>query len=98
MSWDLESWTVQGGAEPTSRSPYDMVLRAVRATLIEKGFLYSMIARTVATWFALMLLAIAHGASREAVLVPRVGSGKAHLVSTAILCILIAVSSVDAMP
>jgi hypothetical protein len=45
-----------------------------------------------------MLLAIANGAFREAVLVPRVGRGKAHVSSTAILCILIAVSSLVAAP
>jgi hypothetical protein len=57
-----------------------------------------MIARTIAAWFALMLLAIANGAFREAVLVPRVGSGKAHVSSTAILCILITLSSSVAVP
>jgi len=57
-----------------------------------------MIARTIAAWFALMLLAIANGAFREAVLAPRLGSGKAHVCSTAILCILIAVSSLVAAP
>ena len=49
-----------------------------------------MLLRPLAIWLLMMLLAIANGAFREAVLVPRLGPARAHVASTAMLCLLIA--------
>lgn len=43
-----------------------------------------MIGRAFLTWLALMVLAIANGALREAVLAPQLGPGAAHLASIAV--------------
>jgi hypothetical protein len=48
-----------------------------------------MIARGLAVWLLLLGLAIANGAVREALLVPRIGAPAAHIVSTLSLCLLI---------
>lgn len=42
--------------------------------------------RTTIIWFALLAVAVANGAFREAVLIPRFGSQIGHIVSTAMLC------------
>ena len=53
-----------------------------------------MILRAFAVWAALMAVAIANGALRETVLVSRLGSGGAHLISTLLLCVaIVAVTS-----
>ena len=52
-----------------------------------------MILRAFVAWLALMVLAIANGTFREAVLAPRLGPGGAHLASTLILCLLIVLLS-----
>jgi hypothetical protein len=48
-----------------------------------------MILRAIAIWLLLLMLAIANGAFREAVLVPRLGADTGHRVSTLTLCALI---------
>ena len=48
-----------------------------------------MIGRALATWFALLLLAIANGAFRQGVLVPRLDAPLPHQISTVMLCIAI---------
>ncbi|HEU4647502.1 MAG TPA: hypothetical protein VFS33_00470 [Gemmatimonadales bacterium] len=48
-----------------------------------------MIARALAIWLLLLVLAIANGGFREAVLIPRLGPDAAHRVSTLLLCALI---------
>lgn len=48
-----------------------------------------MLVRALLAWLALLVLAIANGAFREAVFTPRVGSGAAHVLSTLTLCALI---------
>lgn len=48
-----------------------------------------MILRAIAIWLLLLVLAIANGAFREAVLVPRLGADAGHRVSTLTLCALI---------
>lgn len=45
-----------------------------------------MLSRSVAVWFGLLVLAIANGAIREALLTPRFGAGTGHAISTATLC------------
>lgn len=45
--------------------------------------------RAVVVWFGIMFLAIGNGGLREAVLVPRIGSSAAHVVSTLLLSALI---------
>jgi len=45
--------------------------------------------KTVVVWLAIMVLAIANGIVRGAVLVPRLGEHAAHVVSTLLLCGLI---------
>lgn len=57
-----------------------------------------MLLRAVVTWFVLMGLAIANGAFREAILTPRLGAAKGHIVSTVILCALIGVITWAVMP
>ena len=48
-----------------------------------------MIGRALATWFALLLLAIANGAFRQGVLVPRLDAPLPHQISTVMLCVAI---------
>ena len=45
-----------------------------------------MLFRATLVWLVLMALAIANGAFREAILVPRMGKSGAHVASTAMLC------------
>ena len=49
-----------------------------------------MFVRAMAVWLVIMVIAIANGGFREAILVPRLGSAMAHIVSTAVLCAAIA--------
>lgn len=44
-----------------------------------------LLGRSTAIWFAILLVAIANGALREGVLVPGLGSGTAHVISTLLL-------------
>ena len=48
-----------------------------------------MLARAIAIWFGLLILAILNGAFREGMLVPRLGRGVGHAVSTVSLSALI---------
>jgi hypothetical protein len=48
-----------------------------------------MIARALATWFALLLLAIANGAFRQGILAPRLDAPLPHQISTVMLCVAI---------
>jgi hypothetical protein len=48
-----------------------------------------MMLRAIAIWLLLLVLAIANGALREAVLTPRLGADAGHRVSTLTLCALI---------
>src|SRR6185436_10357327 len=45
--------------------------------------------RAFAIWLVLVLIAIANGAIREGILVPRLGTAVAHVVSTVLLCLAI---------
>ncbi len=42
--------------------------------------------RALTIWFALLLVAVANGAFREALLIPRLGGQAGHIVSTFMLC------------
>jgi hypothetical protein len=42
--------------------------------------------RALIIWFALLLVAVANGGFREAVLIPRFGQHTGHIVSTVMLC------------
>jgi hypothetical protein len=48
-----------------------------------------MILKSVAIWFVLVVLAIANGATRNALITPRFGEQAGHVASTIILCALI---------
>jgi hypothetical protein len=48
-----------------------------------------MILRALDVWFILLVLAIANGTFRAAVLIPRVGERAGHIISTVLLSILI---------
>jgi hypothetical protein len=48
-----------------------------------------MIARAVAVWLGLLVLAVVNGAVREVLITPQVGAGAAHVISTMTLCALI---------
>jgi hypothetical protein len=52
-----------------------------------------MMLRALAVWLVLMLVAILNGAFREEVLNPRMGEATGHVVSTLLLCALIAAVS-----
>ncbi len=54
--------------------------------------------RALLLWLLLMVLAIANGGFREALLTPRLGAPAAHVVSTLLLCLLIAVTSYTTIP
>lgn len=49
----------------------------------------SMYVRSVAVWFALMMLAIVNGAGREILMTPFMGPQAGHVLSTITLCVLI---------
>lgn len=49
-----------------------------------------MISRGLAVWLAMLVLAVANGTFRAAVLIPRFGEAAGHVLSTVMLCILIA--------
>src|SRR5687768_18187927 len=44
-----------------------------------------MLLRAVAIWFVLLIIAVLNGAVREALIVPRVGRGAGHVISTVML-------------
>lgn len=48
-----------------------------------------MILRAIVIWLGLMILAVANGLLREAVIRPRTGELTGHIISTLILCVLI---------
>jgi hypothetical protein len=48
-----------------------------------------MVGRAVVVWCGLVALAVSNGAVREALLVPQVGAGTAHVISTITLCALV---------
>ena len=52
-----------------------------------------MLARAVLIWFVILLVAIANGALREAVFVPRMGHAAAHALSTLLLALAIALAA-----
>jgi hypothetical protein len=52
-----------------------------------------MLLRSLVAWLAILSLAIANGAFREAVLVRKWDAAKSHVISTAILCLLIIVAT-----
>jgi len=54
--------------------------------------------RALVIWFALLLVAVANGAFREALLIPRFGSQAGHVVSTLMLCAGILIVTYLAMP
>ena len=49
--------------------------------------------RAVVIWFALLAAAVLNGTFRVAVLIPRYGEGIGHVISTLLLCVLIALLS-----
>lgn len=57
-----------------------------------------MLGRAVLMWFVLLMLAIANGAVREALLSPRIGSGAGHVVSTVSLSAVILLVGWFAVP
>jgi len=54
--------------------------------------------RALVIWFALLLVAVANGAFREALLIARFGSQAGHVVSTIMLCAGILIVTYLAMP
>jgi hypothetical protein len=52
-----------------------------------------MTVRAIVIWFALLVAAVVNGAFRVAVLVPRLGDAAGHVVSSLMLCVLIALLS-----
>ena len=57
-----------------------------------------MLFRAVLVWCEILVLAIANGAAREALLVPRFGETVAHLISTLVLSALVVIAGSLAMP
>jgi len=51
----------------------------------------SVISRTIVVWVLLAVIGVSNGILRGAVLVPRLGDQRAHVVSTLVLCALIIV-------
>jgi len=49
------------------------------------------ILKSLIVWFALMILAILNGITRNAIIEPRIGEQPAHVASTIILCVLVLV-------
>ena len=49
-----------------------------------------MIVRAVVIWSALLVIAVLNGTVRVAILVPRYGEAAGHVISTLVLCVLIA--------
>ena len=58
----------------------------------------SVLARSVVIWFLLTVLAIANGALRVGILIPRFGELAGHIVSTLLLCFIIALVTWIALP
>jgi len=54
--------------------------------------------RALVIWFALLLVAVANGAFREALLIPRFASQAGHVVSTLMLCAGILIVTYLAVP
>ena len=54
--------------------------------------------RALVIWFALLLVAVANGAFRETLLIPRFGSQAGHVVSTLMLCAGILLVTYVAVP
>ena len=54
--------------------------------------------RALVIWFALLLVAVANGAFRETLLIPRFGSQTGHIVSTLMLCAGILIVTYVAVP
>ncbi len=54
--------------------------------------------RALIIWFALLLVAVANGAFREAQLIPRLGPQPGHIVSTLMLCVGILIATYMAVP
>lgn len=54
--------------------------------------------RGLVVWLVLMVVAIANGAIREALLVPRFGIGTAHVISTLMLAALIIATAYITLP
>src|SRR2546426_10618761 len=54
--------------------------------------------RALIIWFALLVVAVANGGFREAVLIPRVGSQAGHIVSTVMLSAGILIATYLAAP
>src|SRR5689334_20700210 len=57
-----------------------------------------MLGRALVVWCGLLVTAIANGAFREVVLIPRIGSQVGHIVSTLMLSIAIVVVAYIAIP
>jgi hypothetical protein len=57
-----------------------------------------MILRSLLAWLCLMVIAIGNGALREVLLVPRLGAGAAHVVSTVLLALMIVTVALVAIP
>ena len=57
-----------------------------------------MLIRTVLVWIEMLALAIANGAARESLLLPRLGTAPAHIISTIVLSVLIFIAGSLAMP
>ena len=53
----------------------------------------SLASRALAVWLGIMLLAIANGGIRQAILIPRMGPDSGHIASTLILCAAIIVTA-----
>ena len=54
--------------------------------------------RALIIWFALLVVAVANGGFREAVLIPRFGPHPGHIVSTGMLCAGILIVTFLAIP
>ena len=54
--------------------------------------------RALVIWFALLLVAVANGAFRETMLIPRFGSQTSHIASTLMLCAGILIVTYLAVP
>ena len=57
-----------------------------------------MLIRAGLVWIEMLVLAIANGAARESLLVPRLGTTTAHVISTLVLSVLIFIAGSLAMP
>ncbi len=68
--WHVESVRQEAYAAPASAPPYHRLMSFWRAVIV---------------WAAILVAAIANGALRQGVLIPRLGDGPAHVVSTLLL-------------